>query len=311
MAYKEIDETEQNKSVAKIIFRIVIAVALALNLLVALISQHPTVKREAARKKLFSQYDQTVEMALGGQYSEAEELFLKMKDEKDNYKDVNALIEYCRANIAFNENRENYNYAPYLNSKCNDLTTEQKEKFEAFKYEIIDIDKSQKTTHEEEIRLSRNSYYPYMDMPERLMRDTVLNSYLKGFYIGVINNDEQGNDCNKRQNIYEFKIYKGKIYTVKCTDGKVSSIDTFGFKDAINGDNSDETTTNAPAEINGLLGSNDDTPDEATKNEPYTVESHQDYYHVKEFEDPDDFYYYYKEDFESYEDAEDYFNKHR
>ena len=311
MTYNEIDETAQGGGAVKTVIRVVVGVILALALLAVAISQHPAVKKEIAKNKLFSQYDRAVEMTLNGQYSEAESLLSEMKNEKDGYKDVDALIEYCRAHIAFDENREAYNYAAFLNSKCRNLTTEQNEKFEVFKYEIIGVDRSRKTTHEEEIRLSRNSYYPYMDMPERLMRDTVLNSYLKGFYIGVINNDEQGNDCNKRQNIYEFKIYKGKIYTVKCTDGKVSSIDTFGFKDAINGDNSDETTTNAPAEINGLLGSNDDTPDEATKNEPYTVESHQDYYHVKEFEDPDDFYYYYKEDFESYEDAEDYFNKHR
>lgn len=311
MAYNEIDETTHDSSAVKTVIRVVVGVILALALIVVAILQHPAVKGNAAKNKLFSQYDRAVEMTLNGQYSEAESLLSEMKNENDGYKDVDALFEYCRAHIAFDENRKAYNYAAFLNSKCSNLTSEQEEKFEAFKYEIIGVDKSQKITHEEEIKLSRNSYYPYMDMPERLMRDTVLNSYLKGFYIGVINNDEQGNDCNKRQNIYEFKIYKGKIYTVKCTDGKVSSIDTFGFKDAINSDNSDETTTNAPAKINGLLGSNDDTPDEATKNEPYTVESHQDYYHVKEFEDPDDFYYYYKEDFESYEDAEDYFNKHR
>ena len=99
MAYIERDETEQNKSVAKSVFCIVIAVALALNLLVALISQHPAVKKEVAKNKLFSQYDQTVEMALNGQYSEAKELLLKIKREKDNYKDVNALIEYCNAHI--------------------------------------------------------------------------------------------------------------------------------------------------------------------------------------------------------------------
>lgn len=311
MAYNEIDETTHDSSAVKTVIRVVVGVILALALLVVAILHHTAVKGNAAKNKLFSQYDRAVEMTLNGQYSEAESLLSEMKNKKDGYKDVDALIEYCRAHIAFDENRKAYNYAAFLNSKCSNLTSEQEEKFEDFKYEIIGVDKSRKTTHEEEIKLSRNRYYPYMDMPEKLMRDTVLNSYLKGFYIGVINNDEQGNDCNKRQNIYEFKIYKGKIYTVKCTDGKVSSIDTFGFKDAINGDNSDETTTNAPAEINGLLGSNDDTPDEATTNEPYTVESHQDYYHVKEFEDPDDFYYYYKEDFESYEDAEDYFNKHR
>ena len=311
MAYIERDETEQNKSVAKSVFYIVIAVALALNLLVALISQHPAVKKEVAKNKLFSQYDQTVEMALNGQYSEAKELLLKIKREKDNYKDVNALIEYCNAHIAFDEKRAAYNYAAYLNSKCSNLTSEQNEKFEAFKYEIIGIDKNRKTTHEEEIKLSRNSYYPYMDMPEKLMRDTVLSSYLKGFYIGMTDNDAQGNDCNKRQNIYEFKIYKGEIYTVKCTDGKVSSIDSVGFKDAINGDNSDEPTTNSPAEINSLPGSNDDTPDEPTANAPYTTEPYKEYYNVKAFEYADDFYDYYKEDFDSYEEAEDYFENHR
>ena len=42
MAYIEIDETEQNKSAAKIIFRIVIAVALAVfqNLLLLIISRN-------------------------------------------------------------------------------------------------------------------------------------------------------------------------------------------------------------------------------------------------------------------------------
>lgn len=255
-----------------------------MNLLVALISQHPTVKREAARKKLFSQYDQTVEMALGGQYSEAKELLSKMKMEKDNYKDVNALIEYCNAHIAFCENRENYNYAAYLNSKCNDLTTEQKEIFEAFKYEIIGVDKSRKTTHEEEIKLSRNRYYPYTDMPEKLMQDIVLKSSLDGFYIDKSGDDGQGN-CTERHNTYEFKAYKGKIYKVKCTNGIVSSID---IKDLINDDTLDETTTNAP----------------------YTVESYKEYYNVKAFEYADDFYDYYKEDFDSYEEAEEYFDRH-
>ena len=286
MTYNEIDETAQGSGAVKMVIRVVVGVILALALLAVAISQHPAVKKEIAKNKLFSQYDRAVEMTLNGQYSEAESLLSEMKNEKDGYKDVDALIEYCRAHIAFDENREAYNYAAFLNSKCRNLTTEQNEKFEAFKYEIIGIDKSRETTHEEEISLSRNRYYPYMDMPEKLMQDTVLKSSLDGFYIDKSGDDGQGN-CTERRNAYEFKAYKGKIYKVECTNGIVSSIDIKDLK-------------------------NNDIPDEATTNAPYTVESYKEYYNVKDFEYADDFYDYYKEDFDSYEEAEEYFEeKHK
>lgn len=285
MTYNETDETAQGGGAVKTVTRVVVGVILALALLAVAISQHPAVKKEVAKNKLFSQYDRAVETTLNGQYSEAESLLSEMKNEKDGYKDVDALIEYCRAHIAFDENEEAYNYAIYLNSKCRNLTSEQEEIFEDFKYEIIGIDKNRKTTHEEEIRLSRNRYYPYMDMPEKLMWDTVLKSSLDGFFIDKSGDDGQGN-CTERHNTYEFKAYKGKIYKVECTNGIVSSID---IKDLIN----------------------DDTPDEATTNAPYTVESYKEYYDVKDFEYADDFYDYYKEDFDSYEEAEEYFENHR
>ena len=283
MAYNEIDETTHDSSAVKTVIRVAVGVALALALIVVAILQHHAVKSNVAKNKLFSQYDRAVEMTLNGQYSEAESLLFEMKNKKDGYKDVDALIEYCRAHIAFDENRKAYNYAAFLNSKCSNLTSEQEEKFEDFKYEIICVDKTRKTTHEEEIKLSRNRYYPYTDMPEKLMQDTVLKSSLDGFYIDKSGDDGQGN-CTERHNTYEFKAYKGKIYKVECTNGIVSSID---IKDLIN----------------------DDTPDEATTNAPYTVESYKEYYNVKAFEYADDFYDYYKEDFDSYEEAEEYFEE--
>lgn len=286
MTYNETDETAQGGGAVKMVIRVVVGVILALALLAVTISQHPAVKKEVAKNKLFSQYDKAVEMTLNGQYSEAESLLSEMKSEKDGYKDVDALIEYCRAHIAFDENRKAYNYAAFLNSECRNLTSEQEEIFEDFKYEIIGIDKNRKTTHEEEIRLSRSRYYPYIDMPEKLMWDTVLKSSLDGFFIDKGGDDGQGN-CTERHNTYEFKAYKGKIYKVECSNGIVSSID---IKDLIN----------------------DDTPDEATTNAPYTVESYKEYYDVKDFEYADDFYNYYKEDFDSYEEAEEYFEeKHK
>lgn len=285
MTYNEIDEIAQGGGAVKTVIRVVVGVILALALLVVAISQLPAVKKEVAKNKLFSQYDQAVEMTLNGQYSEAESLLSEMKNEKDGYKDVDALIEYCRAHIAFEENRKAYNYAAFLNSECRNLTSEQEEIFEDFKYEIIGIDKNRKTTHEEEIRLSRSRYYPYIDMPEKLMWDTVLKSSLDGFFIDKSGDDGQGN-CTERHNTYEFKAYKGKIYKVECTNGIVLSID---IKDLIN----------------------DDIPDEATTNAPYTVESYKEYYDVKDFEYVDDFYDYYKEDFDSYEEAEEYFENHR
>lgn len=58
----------------------------------------------------------------------------------------------------------------------------------------------------------------------------------------------------------------------------------------------------------------DDTDDEPDISDdekwPYTPDDDEDYFNARDFEDPDDFWDYYSEDFESYEEAEYYWYQH-
>lgn len=58
MAYNEIDETTRDSSAVKTVVRVAVGVALALALIVVAILQHPAVKSNVAKNKLFSQYDE-------------------------------------------------------------------------------------------------------------------------------------------------------------------------------------------------------------------------------------------------------------
>lgn len=226
-------------------------------------------------------YEEAVDLISKECYEEASEKLRNIVEE--NYRDTEALIAYCKANIAYASGNIRTAYWDCYSLHFKYQTSEQQEKMDEF------INKVEKEYDEylEQERIEEQKAYehkitsgvPFVGMSEKDINRTSLGAPS----LEIRHNKECINGKQYTANLYDF--YKGtsKIFVARCVQGKVTDI--WDYRD------------------NPLQQSSKPYTSNSTKKES-------DPYDASDYSDPEDFYYDYYDDFWDYEEAEDYWNEY-
>jgi hypothetical protein len=229
-----------------------------------------------------SVYEESEALIAAENYQEAKNQLSQIKDK--DYKDTSALLDLCKAHIAYDDGQISRAYSELKYAKFSYQSAESQQMISDF---TAQINAEYDAYCKEQERLEKEAYekkiktgVPFVGMSESRIGDTSL---------GKPSGDVRHNyECiggeQYRANLYDFKVNGHTVFTARCVQGKVTQV----------WDNRDKDTSQPVYKSSTSSKKSTDT----------------DPYHVNDYYDAEDFYYDYYDDFFDYDDAEDYFNAH-
>lgn len=213
------------------------------------------------------------------QYAQAVESLEQIEDK--NYKDTAALIKLCNAYDQYNSGRIVDAYYTLKGVSFQYQPETQNAEIAAFKatlhqeYDDHIALVAERNRQEYEDRITNG--VPFVGMPESRISDTSL-----GRPSSIVrHNSEMINGQRHFANLYDFYENGKRIFTARCIDGSVTQV--WDERDKVQ-------STYTPKTGSGSSFNNDSE--------------------VDGFTDPDVFYYWHRDNFIDYEDAEDYYYSH-
>lgn len=202
---------------------------------------------------------------------------------EEDYKDTEALIAYCEANIAYENGNIRSAYWDSYSLHFGYQTSEQKKRIDEFIQKVeLEYDEYLEQERIEEQKAYEKkitSGVPFVGMSEKDINRTSLGKPSSE----IRHNKECINGEQYIANLYDFYNGSDKVFIARCVQGKVT--DVWDYRD------------------NPISQSTKPYTSNSTKKES-------DPYDASDYSDPEDFYYDYYDDFWDYEEAEDYWNEY-
>ena len=228
----------------------------------------------------YGAYRKAVSLVENGSYEEAEELFKELKSR--DFLDTASYISLCRAHIFYNDNNIPGAYYSMKDVRFSFLTAEKSKAIDEFNAEVkVKYEKDSKEKAEEELRAHQEkiaSGVPYVGMLESDIGKTSLGAPSDK----VRHNYEIIGGERYVANIYDFKVGKRTVFTVRCVNRWVTEV----------WDHRNDVTV----------------PYTPKKREKSTRDN--DPYNAKDFANEEDFYDENYDNFFSFDDAERYYREH-
>lgn len=224
-------------------------------------------------KKTRSAYQDAIAFFLDGEYEQASEKF----EEAEAYKNAEAYGKLCQAILTYEEGR--YAIAYHMLPKDSEVDfseaeLEERAVYRQWKNEIIQ--KGVEEITEPHLLYERlNERLPYVGMSERDINGTMLGSYTKRFTYGG-------------KNAYTWQNSVGYYFYVYCRDGEVVEV---------------RDCRDDPVKSIRFVS----RPRASSTPNPYPG----DIYGIGSIRDAEELYEEYPDDFESIDEAEEYFNAYR
>lgn len=227
-------------------------------------------ERQKVKRENEAGYQQAVELYRDGKYSEAYDLFRTLRYD---YARVKEYMTLCDAHFHFN--KDNMDMAHFVLGRYtfSFLTGEEREEFEAFQRAVNTGYEAEKARKEREARQEMENRIR-TEAPFYGMPESRINDTILGAY-----SEKKISRYDRDKEAHVYYWYQGDktLYYASCKEGSVTSIHDY------------RDHPKPPA------GSGIDIS-------PYPD--------VSFFSNPGDFYYFYVDDFDGYQDAEDFYYEH-
>jgi len=232
-------------------------------------------------QQVMTVYEDAVNLILEECYEDACKKLESIAEKQ--YKDTEALIAYCEANIAYMDGNIRNAYWDSYSLNFRYQTSVQKEKIDGFiekvEQEYDEYLEQQRIEEEKAYEKKITSGVPFVGMSEKDINRTSLGTPSSE----IRHNMECINGEQYKANLYDFYKDSNKVFVARCVQGKVTEV--WDCRDNPIAHSAKSYTSNST-----------------------TKES--DPYDASDYSDPEDFYYDYYDDFWDYEEAEDYWNEY-